>query len=349
MHAHFLFDVLYLSSDLISGKSIPVLVGITRLPTDQFLAGIVLSMGAVTGVFYSVYAVRATDPRATLVFYNTLVHSCFALFFTLSTLLSVSRGVHYERGIILSLIPAFCVVSQPLPLRESTYLISFLLVAFLFPYCMSVPAPASDAPELLPAFQLPSVLQNLNPSDASSTEAESTGVWSVLGRASGLFVLAFYATIQHPLVPLLSARTLSPEFARHDRYALFASLVSAWLRVCVWYGVCFFQDNAMHVILENDLTRGSWDWLACIFYTVILLYSACSTATLVRTHLLPCIQLDSQPLRLKFVAGMLALAALYRQRDSQIILIMGWSLAGLSLFVTSAMLSPDALDDARKK
>jgi len=49
-------DVLFVLSDLLSGKSIPVLVGIARLPVDQFLAGAVLSLGALAGALFSAYA-----------------------------------------------------------------------------------------------------------------------------------------------------------------------------------------------------------------------------------------------------------------------------------------------------
>lgn len=347
--AHIPVDILYVAAELVSGRSIPLLVGITRLPIDQFLAGLVLSMGAVTGVFFSVYAGRATDPRHPLVFYHTLLQCSFSLFFTLSLLLSLARGIHYERGIILSLLPAFCAVAQALPLRGSTYLISLLLAGFCLAYCLTIPAPASEA-ERRALFQLPSVLASLDPS--GSTEEEAVGVWGVLSRALTLYVLAFYASVQHfpaqALIPSKHTRLASPKYVHDARYALLVNMFAALLRVVAWYGVCFLQDNTLHVMLENDLTRGSWDSTCCVVYTVTLLYSACWTATLVREQLLPGLHLDGQPSRLKYLATLLALAAYYRQRNADLLLTLGVSLGGVSLLVTAFTLDPELLATVAK-
>lgn len=333
-------DFLYASSDLLSGKSLPLLVGITRLPIDQLLLSLVLFMGALAGALFSVYAVRITDARHPLVRANHIVQAAASLFFTLSMALSVARGIHYERGIILSLIPAFCAVTQAVPLRESTYLVALLLAVFLSPFCFFAPAPASASP-LLEQFQLPSVLQGLNPS--ASPEDTAAGVLGVLGRALYLFVLAFYACVQHaPAESSVSsqARLLSHLYRHDTPYALLVCLGSAWLRLLIWYFVGFRGDNTMHLVLENDLSRGAWHPLVCVCFTIILLYSACWTATLLREELLP---MDRQPNRLRLVAAVLCLAAYYRQRDGEALLIMGASLAGLSVLVTGATLDPNRL------
>lgn len=340
---HVASDILYMAAELVSGRSIPLLVGLTRLPIDQFLAGLVLSMGAVTGVFFTAYAIRATNPRHVLVFYNTLLQCSFGLFCTLSLALSLARGIHYERGIILSLIPTFCVVAQSLPLRGWTYLASFLLSASLFTYCMTVPAPASEPAS--DQFRLPAVLAGLNPS--GSVEEEALGVWGVLGRAMTLFVLAFYASVQHfplePFIPSKQTQLASPKYGQHVRYALLVNMIAALLRVVVWYAVCFYQDTTMHVMLENDLSRGGWYQACCVVYTVSLLYSACWTASLVREQLLPCLHLTDPPSRLRCLTTVLALAAFYRQRDGELLLTVAMCLAGASVVVTGATLDPDAL------
>lgn len=328
-------DLLYVSSDLLSGKSLPLLVGITRLPVDQLLLSLVLFMGALAGALFSVYAVRITDGRHPLVRANAVIQASASLFFSLSMALSVARGIHYERGIILSLVPAFCTVTQAVPLRESTYLVALLLVVFLSPFCFFAPAPASASP-LLEQFQLPVVLQGLNPS--ASPEDTAAGVLDILGRALYLFVLAFYACTQHaPAESASQARLLSPMYGHNGRYALFVCLVSAWLRLVVWYFASFLSDRTMHLVLENDLSRGAWHPLVCVCFTVILLYSACWTATLLREELLP---LDRQPNRLRLVAAVLCLAAYYRQRNGEALLIMGASLAGLSVLAAGAALDP---------
>lgn len=196
-------DVMYICAELVTGKSIPVLVGITCLPVDQFLAWLMLLLGAVFGTLFSVYTSRAVTGMTLLGFSNRLVQLCFSLCMSLSMLLSVSTGIHASRGVILSLIPAFCVVSQNLPQRDSTALLSFGLCCLLFYVAMitSVMAEKQELDSL-------SMIMMQHHSGGSSTGTEpvlarrslgraSEGVWRYVWRSLQLFLLAFYACIQH--------------------------------------------------------------------------------------------------------------------------------------------------------
>jgi hypothetical protein len=111
-------------------------------------------------------------------------------------------------------------------------------------------------------------------------------------------------------------------------------MLSAWLRVCVWSSVCFFQDNNFHAILENDHERGAWDWVCCSGYMTCLLYSACWTATQIREQVLPRFRIESASAKLKLLACVLALAALFRQRDPSVMFMAVNVLTGLSLLTT---------------
>ncbi len=335
----FLTDVFVISSDLISGKSIPVLVGITRLPIDRFLAGVVLSMGAAAGTVFSHYTSRLARGLHPLAQANRFVQLFFALFLSLSLLLSLSRGIHYGRGVILSIIPAFCVVSQSLPQRASTPWVAVLVSLLAYWYCMTIPVQTFEWVEI-PAYKTPRVLRGLN---QDSPEAEAAGVWDVVLRALQLFVLAFYACVQHaPTEVYFLTRNdplavyASSWHARHPHYALFVGLFSGFFRVCLWYSVVFFQNNTLHVMLENDLSRGGWDWAGCVLFSTALLFSACWTATQIREQaFFPSSSIQE---RLKLVVCALALAALHRQRDPQAMFGLTDGLSGLSLVVTALTL-----------
>jgi hypothetical protein len=106
----------------------------------------------------------------------------------------------------------------------------------------------------------------------------------------------------------------------------------------VWYLLSHFPDNAMHVMLENDLSRGRWDWGACICLTVILLYAAVWAASLLREQLPALSSSSHNKLKLSVVA--LALAAFYRQRDAQILFVSTSVCAGLSILATALTLQP---------
>ena len=140
-----------------------------------------------------------------------------------------------------------------------------------------------------------------------------------------------------------AASYVSHHHAIHWHYTLFVGLVSAWIRVCVWSSVCFFQDNHLHTMLENDHSRGPWDWFCCSAYMTTLLYSACWTATQLREQVLPRFSVfESAPVKLKLLACILALAALFRQRYPQAMFVATHALCLLSLATTMLTLKkPD--------
>jgi hypothetical protein len=338
----FISDFLTISSDLLTGKSVPVLVGIARLPIDQSLAGIVLSMGAVSGALFSHYTALYVKEAHALGHANRLAQLSFALWCSLSMSLSLSRGIHYGRGVILSLVPSFCVASQALPRSGATTCFLFLLSVVAYGCCLGIQVQASEARPVA-LEPIPSVLRGMT--GGLSQEAEAVGVWDTVVRALQLFVLAFYACVQHePTHVLFTDRDdpggvcASPYYARHPYYRLFVGLTSGLVRVCLWYGVCSFTDNSLHAMLENDLSRGAWSWAASVVYRTALLAAASWTATLIRSQVLPAFGLSSVVWGLKLLVGALALAALYRQGDFQVILVLTvglscWSVATTALTI----------------
>ena len=94
----------------------------------------------------------------------------------------------------------------------------------------------------------------------------------------------------------------------------------------------------MHVILENDLTRGKWDATCCVLYSVALLYSACWTATQIREQVFPGLDITSDVARLKLVAVTLACATLFRQREPQVMFVFTICLSLLSVAITGLTL-----------
>jgi len=340
----FLTDVFVISSDLTTGKSIPVLVGIVRLPIDRFLAGVMLLMGAVAGTLFSHYTSRLARGLHVLAHVNRLIQLFFALFLSLSLLLSLSRGIHYGRGVILSLIPAFCVVSQTLPQRSSTPCVAFLISLVAYWFCMTIPILVNNQASVdytTVAVQPTTILHGLS---QESLDAEAATLWDILLRALQIFALAFYACVQHAPTEIYFLATQDPHavyasglHAKSPRYALFVGLISALLRVTIWYSVVFFQNNTLHVMLENDLSHGGWDWAGCVLYSTALLYSACWTATQIREQVLPFFPFNASA-RIKLLVSALALAALHRQRDAQAMFGITDGLSCLAILVTALTL-----------
>jgi hypothetical protein len=72
-----------------------------------------------------------------------------------------------------------------------------------------------------------------------------------------------------------------------------------------------------------------------VAYTTVLLYASVKAASQIREQLL---RLEAPASRLKFVAAVLALAALYRQRDPGTIFVGASALAGVSVIVAALTL-----------
>ena len=342
-------DLLIIGAELVTGKSIPVIVAIARLPMDQVLAWVMLCMGAVAGTLFSVYTARAVAGMTVLGFVNRLAQLCFSVALSLSLILVIGRGMHAERGVALSILPAFCVVVQTLPQRESTAVLAFILNFGAFYVCMVTPAWAQpdEAIAAAPgAWAQP---------DGASLADEAASVGQTVGRALQLFVLAFYACIQHAPTTVYfgtDSRDARPSvyashhLARHAHYSLFVALAAAWLRLCVWSSICFFQDNFMHVVLSSRHAGGpEWDWFGCFVYVNALAYSACWTATQLREQVLPRFQCaTTETDRLKLSVFILAVAALLWKGGDETVFALASVGTGLCVVTTVLTLKSLALD-----
>jgi len=347
-------DLMCLGGELLTGKSIPILVGIVSLPIDQWLACIVVSIGAVSGALFSVYASRATHGLTVLGSGNRLIQQSFSLFLSLSLLLSVARGIHFDRGMVLSIVPSFAITLFALPQNKAPGIISFLLACVLLTVCSNTPVGSSGEDAF--ANGNTHVLSGA-PRQSHTAKEESTSVWQVVLRALQLFLLALYASLQHAPTQIYFQATqgsgdddepprgrvhrhihphhhhhhhyydhealafASHHHAKDARYAVLVGLASALLRVTFWYILCFFQNNTMHVMLENDHSRGGWNWACCALYITTLLFAACWTATQITEQVLPHFGAVFHVDRIRLVAGILSLSTLYRQRDSDALFI----------------------------
>ena len=357
-------DVLYICAELLTGKSIPVLVGITRLPVGQGLAWISVSAGATAGTCFSVWAARQTQSLALIGFLNRCLQLAFSLGLNVSLLLSLAEAVHVEHGAGLVLIPAFCVVSLRLPQRHSTALVAFLLSWVTFYLCVILSAVDEARPAaphtLEEAVRRASRIHApLQPERTHAPAPVALTLHEIVLRSLQLFVLGAYACIQHaPTQVYFNTRHVQGDWggtgwdcgrgrpiyasvhhASHGGYALLMGLTAAWLRVCAWSPVCFSQENLLHLMLEGG-RRGDWDWICCAAYSTTLLYSACWTATQLREQILPCFCADSEPARLRYTVIVFALAALFRQRSPALMFALTQALAVVSVLTAYATLIP---------
>ena len=256
-------DVLYICAELLTGKSIPVLVGITTLPIGQGLAWISVTMGAVTGTYFSVWAAHKTKTLSLPGFYNRLLQLCFSLWLSVSLALSLAKGNHAGRGTALAVVPVLCILTQSLPQRHSTALVSFVLCCLVFYICALIATIEAGQRDVVSptSSALLAMMRRARPAEEPVPTARPHEValtlHEIIARAFQLFVLGFYACVQHAPTqtyfnitkdhPDSDAQSSHPahckpvyashHHANHATYCCFIGMLSAWIRVCVVDGV----------------------------------------------------------------------------------------------------------------
>jgi len=354
-------DILYICAELLTGKSLPVLVGFVRLPIGQGLAWLSVTAGALTGTCFSVWAARQSQSLSLLSFADRLLQLSFSLFLSVSHLLALAKGVHPDHGPTLVLIPAFCLVWHPLPQRHSTALVAFLLswaTFYVSGLMTSIDAGIPTTAATLEEAMSHSRLRHHQTTHAPSPYAVVT-LQQIVVRALQLFALGAYATIQHAPTqvffdthhPMTRPVYASHHHAKHAPYSLFMGLVAAWLRVCAWTVVCFSHENFLTLMLDPGTSSPGavlrWDWLCCIFYSVTLLYSAAWTATQLREQVLPRFLTPDTSHVLRLFVLIFALAAVYRQRAPDLMFAATHILTAASVLTALATLKSSEKKDTK--
>jgi len=370
-------DLLYLCTDLVTGKSIPLLLGITLLPLDHWLTAMVLILGALSGTLYSAWVARNVCNLSSpiVAFGNMAVQTVFAIFSSISLAFQISTAIT-PTGIVLSCIPAFCVIAQPYPQRHSTALLALALNACFFYVSMitgimrSLDFEAVSHLNLLHTRTLMGVDEPVSRMglmhartlmSLGMIDQLADTVWRVVTRSVLIFVLAFYASVQHaPLQayigkhlekPLMDPVYASRFIASNPLYCSFASLCAAWIRCFVWLGVTFFHNNALHLIIENQRRR-EWPWVCCYLYMTALLFSAGWSWTQLTEQVLPCFFMNlpekweywkppggtfTQRMKLPVLTVIVAFSAYYHQSDPWILIVLALVLSVVT--ITSALVS----------
>ena len=122
----YLTDLIYLCSDLVTGKSLPLLLGVTALPIDQHLLAAVLFLGVSCGVLFTLWKaqqVRETPSEASA--WAALGHHPLSCLVTVALVTLTVVGVDLTPVMVATQLVSL--MSVPLPQRESTVWVGFLL------------------------------------------------------------------------------------------------------------------------------------------------------------------------------------------------------------------------------
>ena len=349
----FFCDLNYLASDLVSGKSIPVLIAVTVLPLDPNLLGTMVLLGVFLGSLATL--AHAWKPpsiglAAILTGWGSrfLNHS-FAAFLSLSLLLRIVRHL-YASGPSLSLLPAFCVVCQYVPERPSTTFTLLVISIGLFwlgiAHEMEAlhPAGARSGAELLAEnvhqsqrslMLLPESGRRLlalhrgdrlpaSRSHKHDSHEITQSFWESLGYSLIIVGLTFYAAANHGPVHSYGTgdegnpaarRYMSVQYLYSKAYSVWPTLAAAMLRAYVYLRTAWLHGNALHLIYETTADARAVSHFCVWLHVVVLLYSAAWSCTQLTEQVLTVFVGDKTQLRMNFTVLLIAAAYLFQWRD----------------------------------
>ena len=364
----FFCDLNYLASDLVSGKSIPVLIAVSVLPLDPNLLGTMVLLGVFLGSLATLgqaWRPPSTGAAAVLTGWGArfLNHS-FAAFLSFSFLLRIA-GRLYATGSTLSLLPGFCVVCQYVPERPSTTFTLLVISIGLFwlgiAYEMEAMHPAGrSGPELLAEsvhqaqrslMRLPDPSRRLLalhrgdrlPASRAHKHAPheiTQSFWESLGYSLVIVGLTFYATASHGPVHSYGSgdegnpyarRYMSVQYLYSKAYSLWPTLTAGMLRAYVYLRTSWLHGNALHLIYETEADARTLSHFCVWLHIVVLLYSSAWSCTQLTEQVLTVFVGDKTQLRMNFTVVLIAAAYIFQWRDDWLGFWMTLGVAGATV------------------
>lgn len=301
-------DLLYLSTDLLSGKGVPVLVAAVTLPIDPNLLGTMILLGAFLGALWTVFQARRMVPSTPLIWANRSAQLAFSCFLSLSLFFKVAPSPS------LAVIPLFFTSVLYVPDKKVSQFVLFtlscatLILSLLFEEDVH---PVRHAPR--PAYHAQRELMALPPLDGRDylvhhEHPHNKSVPHNLLYSLVVFFLTVYATVQHG--PLEPRRNLSVEFVVNPVYSLWPSLSAALLRAYLLMRVAWVHTNTLHLVVEGKDHQSSG------FLLTLLLFSAAWNGTLLADQALTYWPGDLVDRRMRVTAAVVALAHFFSWRDA---------------------------------
>lgn len=320
MH-NFIGDIAFMSAETLTGKNIPLLLAVCKLPLDPYLMGIMVVAGTATGSIGTMILTK-TQFRQDYVVYQwalRFLNQAFACFLSVWLFMRVAP-LFLEEGFGLCIMPLFVVVLQYLRETPTTPFILFLL-------CF-VCGSASFYLERPPPVYVDEPVLKSQPHTVSRTlQALSRQDWYYHQRhrhehleqpiSHGLFYsiliffCSFYASTQHnttrPEIYVSSA------FVYNIFYGGWILFTSAMIQIyaVMWIGLT--HDTTLHLAYAGDLPKQTGlvcVWLLC----VCLLYSATWNFTQISEQIFTMGVEDRLDVRMRFTAGVISAAIWWQTR-----------------------------------
>jgi hypothetical protein len=344
----FIADLSYLSSDILSGKSLPLLVAVSTFPLDPNLMGTMIFLGVTLGGIL-------TYAQAQLAFYRRwiylgriirVINQLFSSVITVMFLYRVLPSMH-PQGLFLGMIPTMVVLTQALPERPSTAFVLLILsmisfstsVAHEIDYIEHTPVAHVEQAQLMMAQTQPHTVSRsmlalsephrsllaLSRKDVSIMrhrhEYKTTPIHHSASYSIGICVLSIYASIQHGDVS--PGLYVSLTYSTSMLYAIMVTSTATLLRGYVYLRVGWVHQSPLHLLFSRDMTYYTPQICGFTQATVMLFSAAWSVSQITPSRF-------SQDARTRVVVLIMAFGYWYEWASDTYVLGAAFAMTGIN-------------------
>jgi hypothetical protein len=318
--------------DILSGKSIPVLLAVTLYHLDPHLLGTMVLLGATVGTVINIHKTSKKPASDQIEWWFRIIHLSFGAWLSI-TLLHRILGYMHPAGVLLATIPSFWVIIQPVPERPITLCFIFLLTMVLFYMSLII------SPEMLidsdTVRQHQRQLQAINKYDWYKSHKIATysppvdvhPVESALPGSIIILVLSTLSTIQNGPLYNFTSKYCSPSLLFNRTYSVFACIVAALFRSYIIITIGWMQHNILHLLLEGSQAI----FWACWVWIVLLLMTINWHVTHVSYNLLTIFKGNPNDFKLKYTIILFAIGYMYPWTQFNFFLVLLTTLQILSI------------------
>jgi len=357
-----LLDFLYLSSDFMTGKSIPVLLAVTSFPIDPHLMGTMVLVGCLGGALVNWYRQSRMTSYVLLELLLRWVNLTLSCYFSI---LFIQRLLHLILPVggmgPIGTIPTFWVIlhgnlrntkGEMVSEKAATLWMLFLMSVSLFylgllwlhpadfsgtatPLSIGLETPLTHPRGLLAMSRkdwatkyYPTKHEGISPIHYNPHHQVHKEVSSSLPASLVILITSLYSTVNHGPFYQYTGKLCSPALLYHRTYAFLADIFTALFRAYVILTIGWIHTNVIHLVIEGSHYT-STGGLAGI-YLIVAMYSTQWNLTLLMHQVLTVFQGDPDgDMRFRYLVFLFALAYMTYL----------WQEIHLALFITAMFLA----------
>lgn len=308
MWAFFLLDFIYLTSDFMTGQTIPAFFAVTAFTIDPYLLGSMVLLGAAIGMAINLYKTLRPSRYILLDWALRLVNLSFSILCSVILAKRIMHNLHPDMGWFLGAMPLFWVSIHYIQRRKTTPNLLFIMFfVSLFLFYLSI--------LIHPDMLIDSSYVQEHQRQLASVKAENFKInanhpiQTDLPQGLYIMIATAYACTHHGSFFFFTGRYHSASLIFHKLYSVLICFLSALFRAYIITTIGWLQNNLVHLIIEGN-TSDSKYFLA--LYLIVLNLSLAWNVAQTSYQILTVIQGDHEDMKVKYLLLMFIAACFYQ-------------------------------------